>query len=85
MESINSMEPITCTSTEEAVATTSSGTGTIVDLILHPYRLTPIDSRLFNYSHHEVLRFLLSNLRFWLEEYQFDGFRYVHLNPAVEK
>lgn len=34
------------------------------------------DSRLFNYSHHEVLRFLLSNLRFYLEEYQFDGFRF---------
>lgn len=34
------------------------------------------DSRLFNYSHHEVLRFLLSNLRFYLEEHQFDGFRF---------
>lgn len=34
------------------------------------------DSRLFNYGHHEVLRFLLSNLRFWMEEYKFDGFRF---------
>ncbi|KAF4575115.1 alpha-1,4-glucan branching enzyme [Pleurotus pulmonarius] len=34
------------------------------------------DSRLFNYGHHEVMRFLLSNLRFWVEEYQFDGFRF---------
>ncbi|SCV68063.1 BQ2448_184 [Microbotryum intermedium] len=34
------------------------------------------DSRLFNYGSHEVLRFLLSNLRFWMEEYQFDGFRF---------
>lgn len=34
------------------------------------------DSRLFNYGHHEVLRFLLSNLRFWIEEYRFDGFRF---------
>lgn len=34
------------------------------------------DSRLFNYGNHEVLRFLLSNLRFWIEEYQFDGFRF---------
>ena len=34
------------------------------------------DSRLFNYGHHEVLRFLLSNLRFWVEEYHFDGFRF---------
>lgn len=34
------------------------------------------DSRLFNYDSHEVLRFLLSNLRFYMEEYQFDGFRF---------
>lgn len=33
-------------------------------------------SRLFNYGHHEVLRFLLSNLRFYMEVYQFDGFRF---------
>ncbi|PWN29018.1 glycoside hydrolase [Jaminaea rosea] len=34
------------------------------------------DSRLFNYGHHEVLRFLLSNCRYWLDEYGFDGFRF---------
>lgn len=34
------------------------------------------DSRIFNYGHHEVMRFLLSNLRFWMDEYQFDGFRF---------
>lgn len=34
------------------------------------------DSRLFNYGSHEVLRFLLSNLRWWIEEYNFDGFRF---------
>ncbi|KAK2846716.1 hypothetical protein Q5P01_009715 [Channa striata] len=34
------------------------------------------DSRLFNYSSWEVLRFLLSNLRWWMEEYRFDGFRF---------
>ncbi|KAF2810637.1 glycoside hydrolase [Mytilinidion resinicola] len=34
------------------------------------------DSRLFNYGSHEVLRFLLSNLRFWMDEYNFDGFRF---------
>ena len=34
------------------------------------------DSRLFNYGSYEVLRFLLSNLRFYMEEYQFDGFRF---------
>lgn len=34
------------------------------------------DSRLFNYTEWEVQRFLLSNLRWWMEEYQFDGFRF---------
>ncbi|XP_074048398.1 1,4-alpha-glucan-branching enzyme isoform X3 [Macrotis lagotis] len=34
------------------------------------------DSRLFAYSSWEVLRFLLSNMRWWLEEYGFDGFRF---------
>jgi len=34
------------------------------------------DSRLFNYGHHEVLRFLLSNLRFYMDEFKFDGFRF---------
>ncbi|XP_017040833.1 1,4-alpha-glucan-branching enzyme [Drosophila ficusphila] len=34
------------------------------------------DSRLFNYVEYEVLRFLLSNLRWWHDEYQFDGYRF---------
>ncbi|KZT12730.1 glycoside hydrolase family 13 protein [Laetiporus sulphureus 93-53] len=34
------------------------------------------DSRLFNYGSYEVLRFLMSNLRFWMDEYKFDGFRF---------
>lgn len=34
------------------------------------------DSRLFNYKDWEVLRFLLSNLRWYMDEYQFDGFRF---------
>lgn len=34
------------------------------------------DSRLFNYGNWEVLRFLLSNVRYWLKEFRFDGFRY---------
>ncbi|GAQ80177.1 starch branching enzyme [Klebsormidium nitens] len=34
------------------------------------------DSRCFNYTNWEVQRFLLSNLRWWLEEYHFDGFRF---------
>ena len=34
------------------------------------------DSRLFNYTLWETLRFLLSNLRMWLEDFGFDGFRF---------
>ena len=34
------------------------------------------DSLLFDYSKPEVQAFLLSNVRFWLEEYHFDGFRF---------
>lgn len=34
------------------------------------------DSRLFNYGNWETLRFLLSNLAWFLEEYRFDGFRF---------
>ncbi|MCP4589169.1 MAG: 1,4-alpha-glucan-branching enzyme [bacterium] len=34
------------------------------------------DSLIFDYGKMEVLRFLLSNIRYWLEEYRFDGFRF---------
>jgi 1,4-alpha-glucan branching enzyme len=34
------------------------------------------DSRCFDYGKTEVLHFLLSNCRFWLDEYRFDGFRF---------
>ncbi|MFZ2663871.1 MAG: alpha amylase C-terminal domain-containing protein, partial [Patescibacteria group bacterium] len=34
------------------------------------------NSRCFDYQKSEVLAFLLSNCRFWLEEYQLDGFRF---------
>lgn len=34
------------------------------------------DSLLFDYAKYEVRRFLLSNVRYWLEEFQFDGFRF---------
>ena len=33
-------------------------------------------TRLFNYRRPEVLHFLLSNLKFWMDEYHFDGFRF---------
>ncbi len=33
-------------------------------------------TKLFNYGKHEVIHFLLSNLKYWLEEYHFDGFRF---------
>ncbi|RDB20124.1 1,4-alpha-glucan-branching enzyme [Hypsizygus marmoreus] len=43
------------------------------------------DSRLFNYSSHEVLRFLMSNLRFYMEEFQFDGFRFDGVTSMMYK
>ncbi len=33
-------------------------------------------TKCFNYGKHEVIHFLLSNLKYWLEEYHFDGFRF---------
>jgi len=34
------------------------------------------DSLLFDYTKYEVQRMLLSNVRYWLEDYRFDGFRF---------
>ncbi|MDR1881308.1 MAG: alpha amylase C-terminal domain-containing protein [Prevotella sp.] len=34
------------------------------------------DSLNFNYGKDEVIHFLLSNCKYWLEEYKFDGFRF---------
>ncbi|QJX45662.1 1,4-alpha-glucan-branching enzyme [Hymenobacter taeanensis] len=34
------------------------------------------DSKLFDYGKPEVQQFLLSNVRYWLEEFHFDGFRF---------
>lgn len=34
------------------------------------------DSRCFDYSKPQVLNFLLSNCKYWLEEFRFDGFRF---------
>jgi 1,4-alpha-glucan branching enzyme len=43
------------------------------------------DSRLFNYGSIEVLRFLLSNLRYWIEEFHFDGFRFDGVTSMLYK
>jgi 1,4-alpha-glucan branching enzyme len=43
------------------------------------------DSRLFNYSHWEVLRFLLSNIRWWIEVFGFDGFRFDGVTSMIYK
>ncbi|MEM9237564.1 MAG: alpha amylase C-terminal domain-containing protein, partial [Verrucomicrobiota bacterium] len=34
------------------------------------------DSKCFDYGRPEVRQFLLSNVRYWLEEFRFDGFRF---------
>ena len=34
------------------------------------------DSRVFDYGKPEVRQFLLSNIKYWLEEFHFDGFRF---------
>ena len=33
-------------------------------------------TKCFHYGHHGVIHFLLSNLKFWMDEYHFDGFRF---------
>jgi 1,4-alpha-glucan branching enzyme len=43
------------------------------------------DSRLFNYGKHEVQRFLLSNILYWLEEFHFDGFRFDGITSMLYK
>ena len=37
---------------------------------------TAWDTKLFNYGKHEVIHFLLSNLKYWMDVYHFDGFRF---------
>jgi 1,4-alpha-glucan branching enzyme len=41
------------------------------------------DSRCFDYGKIQVLHFLLSNCRFWLDEYNFDGFRFDGVTSMV--
>jgi len=43
------------------------------------------DSRLFNYGNYETLRFLLSNIRFWMDIYHFDGFRFDGVTSMMYK
>ena len=43
------------------------------------------DSKLFNYGKIETLRFLLSNVRYWLDEYNFDGFRFDGVTSMLYK
>ena len=41
------------------------------------------DSRCFNYGKDEVINFLLSNCKYWLEEFKFDGFRFDGVTSMV--
>jgi len=41
------------------------------------------DSKLFNYGKHEVMHFLLSNIKFWIEEYHLDGFRFDGITSMI--
>lgn len=41
------------------------------------------DSRIFDYGKPEVVHFLLSNIRFWLDEYRFDGFRFDGITSMI--
>jgi 1,4-alpha-glucan branching enzyme len=41
------------------------------------------DSKLFNYGKYEVIHFLLSNIKFWIEEYHFDGFRFDGITSMI--
>jgi 1,4-alpha-glucan branching enzyme len=43
------------------------------------------DSRCFDYSKPAVLHFLLSNLRYWLEEFRFDGYRFDGVTSMLYK
>jgi len=45
----------------------------------HPYW----DSKLFDYGKREVTHFLLSNIKYWLEEFHFDGFRFDGVTSMV--
>ena len=48
---------------------------------IHPYWKT----KLFDYSDINVQRFLLSNIRYWMEEYHIDGFRFDGVTSMIYK
>ncbi len=41
------------------------------------------DSRCFDYAKPQVLHFLLSNCRYWLDEFRFDGFRFDGITSMI--
>lgn len=41
------------------------------------------DSKLFDYGKMEVQQFLLSNIRYWMEEFHFDGFRFDGVTSVI--
>lgn len=43
------------------------------------------DSKLFDYGKPEVIHYLLSNIKYWLEEYHFDGFRFDGVTSMIYK
>ncbi len=43
------------------------------------------DSKLFDYKKPEVAHFLLSNVKYWLEDYHFDGFRFDGVTSMIYK
>lgn len=43
------------------------------------------DSKLFDYGKHEVRQFLLSNIKYWMEEFHFDGFRFDGTTSIIYK
>lgn len=43
------------------------------------------DSLCFNYGKNEVLHFLLSNCKYWMDEYKFDGFRFDGVTSMLYK
>ena len=43
------------------------------------------DSRIFDYSKYEVQRFLLSNIRYWMEEFRVDGYRLDGVTSMIYK